>query len=66
MRLLQLQFGGVFAGDHPFVMIDVIGHAVEERGFSGARPAGNQDIATHPSNDFENLAAFWRNGAKAE
>jgi len=38
MRLLQLQFGCIFAGDHPLVMIDIIGHAVEKSGFAGARP----------------------------
>ena len=66
MRLLQLQFGCIFASDHPLVMIDIIGHAIEKSGFAGARPAGNQDIAAHPSDDFENLAAFRRNGAEMD
>src|SRR5208283_3898110 len=54
------------AGDHPLVMIDVIGHAVEKSGFAGACPAGNQDIAAHPSYDFKNLAAFRRNGTEMD
>src|ERR1019366_2570021 len=47
------------------VMIDVIGHAVEKSGFARARATGNQDIATHPPDDFKNLAAFRRNRAEA-
>src|ERR1700758_490890 len=52
MRLPQLQLGSVLAGYHALVMIDVIGHTVEKGRFSRARPARNQDIATHPSNDY--------------
>ena len=36
MWLLQLQFGGVFAGDDAFVGRDVTGQTVEQGGF--ARP----------------------------
>ena len=31
VRLLQLQFGGVFAGHHPLGGVDVGGEAVQER-----------------------------------
>jgi hypothetical protein len=63
MRLLQLEFGHILAGNHALVHIDVIGHAVEKSCLSRARPAGNQDIALHPPDDFENLAAFRRDRA---
>jgi hypothetical protein len=63
MRLLQLEFGRILAGNHALVGIDVIGHAVEKSCLSRARPTRNQDIAAHPSDDFQNLAAFRRDGA---
>ena len=66
MRLLQLEFGRILAGNHALVGIDVIGHAVEKSCLSRARPTRNQDIAAHPSDDFENLAAFRRDGAETD
>ena len=64
MRLLQLQLRGIFAGDHPFVVIDVIGDAVEERRLAGSRAARNQNIAAHSSDDFKNFAPLWGNGTE--
>jgi len=34
MGLLELQFGGVFAGDDALVVLDVAGEAVEQRGLA--------------------------------
>ncbi len=34
VRLLQLQFRSVFAGNDTFVMVDKLGEAVKKRGFS--------------------------------
>jgi len=33
MRLLQLKFRGVLAGNHALVVVDVLGETVEQRGF---------------------------------
>ena len=44
MRLLQLKFGGVFAGDDALVVVDVLGQAVQQRGLAGAGAAGDQHI----------------------
>ena len=45
MRLLQLQFGGVLAGDDALFGVDIGGHAVEQRGLARAGAAGDQDVA---------------------
>ena len=45
MRLLQLEFGGVLAGDDALLGIDIGGHAVEQRGLARAGTAGDQDVA---------------------
>src|SRR5579885_876608 len=34
VRLLQLQLGGIFAGDDPLIGIDIIGQAIEKSGLS--------------------------------
>src|ERR1700720_1940885 len=44
MRLLQLQFGGVLAGDDALIVVDVAGQAVEQRRFTGTGAAGNEDV----------------------
>ena len=45
VRLLQLQFGGVFAGDDAFFFVDERGQAVEQRGLARAGAARDQHIA---------------------
>ncbi len=45
MRLLQLQFGRVLAGDDALFLVDVVRQAVEERRLAGARTAGDDDVA---------------------
>ena len=42
MRLLQLQFGGVLAGDDALVVVDVAGQAVEQRRLARTGAAGDQ------------------------
>src|SRR4030095_588880 len=44
MRLLWLLFCAVFAGNDALVVVDILGKTVEQRGFSRAGAAGNQDI----------------------
>ena len=34
MWLLQLQFGGILAGNNPFIGINIIGQTVEQSGFA--------------------------------
>ncbi len=58
MRLLQLQFRGVLAGDDAFVLVDIVGQAVQQRGLAGARSARNQDVAADPADDLQDLRAF--------
>ena len=60
VRLLELQFGGVFAGDDAFVIVDLSGQAVEQRGLSGTGTAGNQDVDTASADDLENLGSLRR------
>jgi hypothetical protein len=45
MRLLQLQFGGVLAGDDALVGSMIGGQAVEQRRLARAGAAGDQDVA---------------------
>ena len=64
MRLLQLQFGGVFAGDHPFVSVDIVRHAIQQRRLTRTGAAGDNDIAADASDDFQYFGPGGRNGAK--
>ncbi len=63
VRLLQLQFGGVLAGDDALVVIDVAGEAIEQRRLAGAGAAGDQGIDPAAADDFEDFRAFGRNRA---
>ena len=45
MRLLQLKFGGVFAGDDALFGVDIGGHAVQQRRLARAGTAGDQHVA---------------------
>jgi hypothetical protein len=45
VRLLQLKFGGVFAGDDALAVVDEAGEAVEQRRLARAGTAGDQDVA---------------------
>src|SRR6516165_10347532 len=58
VRLLELQFGRVLAGDDPFIIVDVPGEAVEQRGLAGTGSAGNDSIGPAAADDSEDLCAF--------
>jgi hypothetical protein len=48
MRLLQLEFGGVFAGDDALVFIDIGGQAVEQRRLTGTGTARKSPRCSEP------------------
>ena len=60
MGLLQLQFGGILAGDHPLGRIDKGGETVEERRLARAGAAGNEHVAANMSDNIENGGTFGR------
>jgi len=64
MGLLQLQFGGVFAGNDALVVIDIVGQAVQQRRFAGTGAAGDQHVAADAADDLQNLRAFRRDGTE--
>src|SRR5499426_4489021 len=66
VRLLQLQLGGVFAGDDALVVIDVAGEAVEQRGLARTGTAGNQRVDARPADHLEHLGAFRRDRAELD
>src|SRR5229473_4587595 len=66
MRLLQLKFRGVFAGNDAFVVLDELGEAVEQRGLAGAGTARDQHVATDAADDLQNLRAVRRDRSKLD
>ena len=64
MRLLQLKFRGVFAGNDAFVVLDELGEAVEQRRLAGAGTARDQNVATDAADDLQNLRAVRRDRSK--
>ena len=66
MRLLQLQLGGVFAGDDALVVVDVVGQAVEQRGLARAGAAGNEGVDAAAADDLQDLGAFRRDRAELD
>ena len=64
VRLLELQFGRVFAGDHPLAGLDVVGQAIEQRRLARACAAGDHDVAAHAADDLQDLGARRRNRAE--
>ena len=66
MRLLQLQFGRVLAGDDALVAVDIVGQAVEQRRLAGAGTAGDDDVAADAADDLQHLGAFGRDGAELD
>ncbi len=63
VRLLQLKFGRVLAGDDTFVGIDRRGQAVQQRRLAGTGTAGDDDVAADPADDLEDGLHFRGNGA---
>src|SRR5574337_698577 len=64
MRLLQLQFGRVLAGDDALVGLDEIGQTVEQRGLAAPGSPRAEDVAAHAADDLENLGAGRRDRAE--
>ena len=66
VRLLQLQFGRVLAGDDTLVVVDIAGQAVEQRRFAGAGAAGNKNIHPAAADHLEDFGAFRRDRSVAD
>src|SRR5262245_33884034 len=58
--LLQLQLGGVLAGDDALVVIDGAGEAVEQGGLARAGATGDQHVATHAADDLQERLGLGR------
>ena len=63
VRLLQLQFRRVLAGDDALVLLDEAGEAVEQRGLARTGTAGDQHVGADAAEDAEHLGAFGRDRA---
>src|SRR3954466_16202636 len=66
VRLLKLEFGGVFAGDDTFVVVDVLSETIQQRGLAGAGTAGNQNVGPTAADDLENVRALRRDRAELD
>ena len=66
MRLLQLKFGRVFAGDDAFFRVDIGGHAIQQRGLARAGTAGDQHVAAAAPDDGEHARAGRRDRAELD
>src|SRR5215472_10158693 len=64
VRLLQLQFGGVLAGDDALVALDVVAEAVQKRRLARAGPPGDQDVAATAADDLQDLRPLRRDRAE--
>src|SRR5262249_33509552 len=64
VRLLQLQFGGVLAGDDALVVIDEAGETVEQRGLAGAGAAGDEGIDAAAADHLQDFGAGRGNGSE--
>src|SRR5579875_1799709 len=64
--LLQLQFGGVFAGDDTLAVVDELGETIEKRRLARARAARNQRIHPATADDAQNLGSLRRDGAELD
>src|SRR5687768_10571478 len=65
VRLLELQLGGVLAGDHAFVGVDVARQAVEQRRLAGTGAAGDKHVAANAPDNLQDGRALRRNRAEA-
>ena len=60
MGLLQLQFGGVFAGDDAFIIVDELSEAIQKRGFPGAGAADDETLFNgRDLTGWKGLESFW-------
>jgi hypothetical protein len=58
VRLLQLQFGGVLAGDDALGRVDEGGQGVEQGGLARARTARDDDVAAAGADDAQDARPF--------
>ena len=63
--LLDLEFGGVFDGDDALIGRDEAGEHVEQRGFTGAGTAGDDDVQACADSAFEQVEHGGRKSAMA-
>ena len=66
VRLLELQFGGVLAGDDALVLVDELGETVQQRGLAGAGAAGDERVDPAAAHDAEDFRAFRRDRAELD
>ena len=66
VRLLQLQLGGILAGDDALVRLDIGGQAIEQGRLTGTRAAGNDDVAADATDDGEQGAPLGADGANLD
>ena len=53
VRLLQLQFGGILAGDDPLIFLDKAGETVEQCRLTRTGTAGYENVAADLADDAE-------------
>ena len=66
MGLLQLEFGGVLAGDDALFGVDIGGHAVEQRGLARTGTAGDQHIAAAAADHLQHPGGVRADGAELD
>ena len=66
MGLLELQFGGVLAGDDALVDVDIGGQTVEQRRLARAGTAGDEDVTARAADHGQHARAFGRDRAVAD
>src|SRR5262249_50840136 len=66
MRLLELQFGGVLAGDDALIGIYKAGQTVQQRRLAGPGTAGHDGIYATAADDFEDFGTFLGNRSKSD
>ena len=64
MRLLQLKFSRVLAGDDALVLVDIVGEAIQQRGLAGAGTARDQHVGAAAPDDLQDFRALDRDRAE--
>ena len=65
VRLLQLQFGCVFHGNNPLVLIDHPRHRIHQCRLTGTGAARNHDIEPNARSNFQHARDLLGHGAKS-
>src|SRR5262249_43166742 len=66
VRLLQLQLGGVLAGDDALVVVDELREAIEQRGLARAGTAGDDGVHPASTDYFEDFGPLGGDGAEPD